>query len=154
MESHLQNVAAGAPPDVRRLIEYKRPFEFRPVQPPDYLGLEKRPALKYLWFRAVAALPDDEALHRSLLAYVSDFYLLDTALMPHSVSRLSPKLMLASIDHAMWFHRSMRLDDWLLYAIDSPSASGARGFTRGSVFARDGRLVASTSQEGLLRVTS
>jgi acyl-CoA thioesterase-2 len=102
----------------------------------------------------VDRLADDEALHRCLLAYVSDFHLLDTALKPHGISMISPKLVIASVDHAMWFHRSVRVDDWLLYAVDSPSASGARGFTRGSVFARDGRLVASAAQEGLIRVTS
>ena len=102
----------------------------------------------------MAALPDDEALHRCLLAYVSDFNLLDTALMPHGISLTAANLVIASIDHAMWFHRSVRVDDWLLYAIDSPSASGARGFSRGSVFALDGRLVASTAQEGMLRVIS
>ena len=105
--------------------------------------------LKHIWFRAVDGLPDDEALHRCLLAYASDFHLLDTALRPHGrVASISPNLVIASIDHAMWFHRSVRVDDWLLYAADSPSASGARGFTRGSVFARDGRLVASAAQEG------
>jgi acyl-CoA thioesterase-2 len=85
---------------------------------------------------------------------VSDYYLLDTALMPHAVSMVSNRLIIASIDHAMWFHRSVRVDDWLLFATDSPSASGARGFTRGSVFTRDGRLVASASQEGLIRPKS
>lgn len=154
IEHHYRKIAADAPPAIRRLLEQKRPFEFRPVRPPDFLRMEKGPPLKYVWFKAVAALPDDEALHRCFLAYVSDFYLLDTALMPHAVSMGSPQLVMASIDHAMWFHRSVRVDDWLLYATDSPSASGARGFTRGSVFARDGRLVASTSQEGLIRMTS
>jgi acyl-CoA thioesterase-2 len=136
------------------MLEQKRPFEFRPVQPPGPLHREKSAPLKYVWFRAVGKLADEEALHRSLLAYVSDFHLLDTALRPHGVSMISSKLVIASVDHAMWFHRSVRVDDWLLYAIDSPSASGARGFTRGSVFARDGRLVASAAQEGLIRVTS
>jgi acyl-CoA thioesterase-2 len=154
IETHYRKFAVNAPPAVRRMLEQKRPFEFRPVRPPDFLHKEKAAPLKYVWFRAVAALPDDEALHRCFLAYVSDFHLLDTALMPHAVSMGSPKLVMASIDHAMWFHRSVRVDDWLLYATDSPSASGARGFTRGSVFARDGRLVASTSQEGLIRMTS
>jgi len=107
-----------------------------------------------MWFRTVDKLPDEEALHRCLLAYVSDFHLLDTALKPHGISVVAPKLVIASVDHAMWFHRSVRVDDWLLYAIDSPSASGARGFARGSVFARDGRLVASAAQEGLMRVMS
>ena len=104
--------------------------------------------IQHIWLRAVDALPDDEALHRCLLAYVSDFNLLDTAMMPHGVTLTTPKLTIASIDHAMWFHRHVRVDEWLLYATDSPSASGARGFARGSVFSRDGRLVASTSQEG------
>ena len=154
IDTHYRKFAGTAPPAIRRMLEQKRPFEFRPVRPPDFLRGEKAPPLKYVWFKAVAALPDDEALHRCLLAYVSDIYLLDTALMPHAVSMGAPNLVMASIDHAMWFHRSVRVDDWLLYATDSPSASGARGFARGSVFARDGRLVASTSQEGLIRMTS
>src|SRR5450755_1132547 len=151
VESYYRETAHQLPAAARRMLEQKRPFEFRPVQRPDYLRREKSAGLKYIWFRAVDALPDDEALHRSLLAYVSDFHLLDTALKPHALSMASGKLQVASIDHAMWFHRSVRVDDWLLYAIDSPSASGARGFTRGSVFARDGRLVASAAQEGLIR---
>jgi acyl-CoA thioesterase II len=145
---------ANAPPAMLRMLEQKRPFEFKPVDPLDFFRAEKAPPLKYVWFRAVDVLPDDEALHRCLLAYVSDFHLLGTALKPHGISMATTKLTVASIDHAMWFHRSVRVDGWLLYAIDSPSASGARGFTRGSVFARDGRLVASVSQEGLIRVVS
>jgi acyl-CoA thioesterase-2 len=137
---------------LRRALEQKRPFEFRPVQPPSFLKPQKSPPLKHMWFRAVAKLPDDEPLHRCLLAYASDFHLLDTAMMPHALSLTSPRVMIASIDHAMWFHRDVRVDDWLLYSTDSPSASGSRGFARGSVFSRDGRLVASTSQEGLVRV--
>ena len=151
LESHYKDVAHQLPAAARRILEQKRPFEFRPVQPPDPLRREKSAPVTYIWFRAVDTLADDEALHRSLLAYVSDFHLLDTALKPHGVPMISPRLVIASIDHAMWFHRSVRVDDWLLYAIDSPSASGARGFARGSVFARDGRLVASAAQEGLIR---
>jgi acyl-CoA thioesterase II len=154
LEAHYRGVADKLPGAVRRMLDQKRPFEFRPVQPPDLLRNEKSAPLKYIWFRAVDKLADGEALHRSLLAYVSDFHLLDTALRPHAISMISPNLVIASIDHAMWFHRSVRVDDWLLYAIDSPSASGARGFTRGSVFSLDGRLVASAAQEGLIRVTS
>jgi acyl-CoA thioesterase-2 len=154
LQSHYLDVADRLPAAVRRAVEQNRPFEFRPVQPPDPLRRKKSAALKYVWFRAVDKLADDEALHRCLLAYASDFHLLDTALNPHGESLISPKMVIASIDHAMWFHRSVRVDDWLLYAIDSPSASGARGFTRGSVFARDGQLVASAAQEGLIRVTS
>jgi acyl-CoA thioesterase-2 len=153
IESHYRALADKLPAAARRVLEQKRPFEFRPVLEPDMLRREKSAPLKYIWFRTVDKLGDDQALHRSLLAYVSDFHLLDTALKPHGISMISPKLVIASIDHAMWFHRSVRVDDWLLYAIDSPSASGARGFTRGSVFARDGRLVASAAQEGLIRVT-
>jgi acyl-CoA thioesterase-2 len=153
-ESYYREAADQLPAAARRILEQKRPFEFRPVQPPDFLRREKSEPLKYIWFRAVDALAADEALHRCLLAYVSDFHLLDTALKPHGISMISGKLVIASVDHAMWFHRSVRVDDWLLYAIDSPSASGARGFARGSVFARDGRLVASAAQEGLIRVTA
>ena len=151
MQHYYRGVAEQLPPLARRMLEQKRPFEFRPVPPHDPLRREKSEPLKYIWFRAVDKLPDDEALHRCFLAYVSDFHLLDTALKPHGISMISSKLMIASVDHAMWFHRPVRVDDWLLYAIDSPSASGARGFTRGSVFARDGRLVASAAQEGLIR---
>jgi acyl-CoA thioesterase II len=154
LETHYRAMADQLPAAARRVLEQKRPFEFRPVQPPDPLRRDKSEPIKHVWFRAVDTLPDEEALHRCLLAYVSDFHLLDTALKPHGFAMISPRLMIASIDHAMWFHRRVRVDDWLLYAIDSPSASGARGFTRGSVFARDGRLVASAAQEGLIRVTA
>jgi acyl-CoA thioesterase II len=154
LEAHYRNMADKLPAAARRVLEQKRPFEFRPVHPPDLLRRDKSPPHNYIWFRAVDKLPDEEALHRCLLAYVSDFHLLDTALRPHGIAMMSPRLVIASIDHAMWFHRSVRVDDWLLYAVESPSASGARGFTSGSVFARDGRLVASAAQEGLIRVTS
>jgi len=125
------------------------PFEFRAVNPNDYLTHEKRPALRQVWFRAVGELPDDQALHRCLLTYVSDYHLLATATLPHGVNFLD--LQLASIDHAIWFHRDLHAGEWHLYSIESPSASGARGFCRGSIFSRDGRLVASVAQEGLIR---
>ncbi|HEV7715581.1 MAG TPA: acyl-CoA thioesterase II [Steroidobacteraceae bacterium] len=140
------------PERVRKLVEGPRPFEFRMVQAVNPFDVRKAAPSREVWFRASGAVPDDESLHRRLLAYVSDFYLLDTAALPHGVSFFSSKVIMASIDHAMWFHRPLRVDDWLLYALDSPSASGARGFGRGSVFSRDGRLVASTAQEGLVRV--
>jgi acyl-CoA thioesterase-2 len=149
---YFREIVAHLPPRLQRLVETKRPIEFRPTQPPTFLSSTKVEPHRDVWFRAVGTLPDDEALHRCLLAYMSDFNLLDTALMPHGLSMATDKLVMASIDHAMWFHRSVRVDDWLLYSTDSPSASGARGFTRGSIFARDGRLVASTSQEGLMRM--
>jgi acyl-CoA thioesterase-2 len=141
---------AYLPERTRRFLETPRPFEFRSVQP--IVSLTKSAPARQVWFRAVGRLPDDESLHRCLLAYVSDFYLLDTATLPHGASSLSGKSVVASIDHAMWFHRPLRVDDWLLYDLESPSASGARGFAWASVFSRDGRLVASTAQEGLVRV--
>lgn len=140
------------PHKVSGFFRNQRPFEFRAVDPDDYLHPAKRPALRQVWFRVVGRLPDDQTLHRCLLTYVSDYHLLATATLPHAVSFL--QLQLASIDHAIWFHRDLRVDDWLLYAIESPSASGARGFSRGSIYARDGRLVASVAQEGLIRQDS
>ena len=151
---------AGPPPEllerfperVRRFFAQPRPFEFRMVQPIDYLAPRRESPVRQIWFRAVASVPPDEMLHRRLLAYVSDFFLLDTTTLPHGTSFMRPSIVMASIDHAMWFHRPLRVDDWLLYAMESPSASGARGFARASVFARDGRLVASAAQEGLVRM--
>jgi acyl-CoA thioesterase II len=140
------------PEKVRRFLEKERPFEFRSVQPVDFLKRRVGPPINQIWFRAVGKLPDDESLHRCLLAYVSDYNLLDTATVPHGASFLRGDLVMASIDHAIWFHRSARVDDWLLYSMDSPSTSGARGFARGSVFDRTGRLVASVAQEGLIRL--
>lgn len=130
----------------------QRPFEFRAVSPDDYLTREKRPARKLVWFRVTGQLPDDQSLHRCLLTYVSDYHLLATATMPHGVNFL--ELQVASIDHAIWFHRDLRVDQWMLYEIESPSASGARGFSRGAIYARDGALVASVAQEGLIREDS
>ncbi|MDM0027533.1 acyl-CoA thioesterase [Variovorax saccharolyticus] len=127
-------------------------LEYRRVDPDDLLTPEPRPAESALWMRAIAALPDDPNVHRALLAYASDHGLLGAAMRPHGLSFMSGQVRPASLDHAMWFHRDFRLDDWLLYSLDSPSASGARGLCRGSIFARDGRLVASTAQEGMLRV--
>lgn len=127
-------------------------LEYRRVDPDDLLAPEARPAESALWMRAIAALPDDPNVHRALLAYASDHGLLGAAMRPHGLSFMSGQVRPASLDHAMWFHRDFRLDDWLLYSLDSPSASGARGLCRGSIFARDGRLVASTAQEGMLRV--
>ncbi len=137
------------PHKVSGYFRNQRPFEFRAVSPDDYLTREKRPASKLVWFRVIGVLPDDQSLHRCLLTYVSDYHLLATATMPHGVNFL--ELQVASIDHAIWFHRDLRVDDWMLYAIESPSASGARGFSRGSIYARDGALVATVAQEGLIR---
>ncbi|HXQ64918.1 MAG TPA: acyl-CoA thioesterase II [Steroidobacteraceae bacterium] len=148
--SYHEEILAELPEKVRRIFEHHRPFEFRPVRMPNYIDPEPLPPAKQVWFRAVDRIASEaDWLHRCLLAYVSDYNLLDTATLPHPAS--VAHLQMASIDHAMWFHRPFRADEWLLYAVDSPSASGARGFARGSIFARDGRLVASTAQEGLIR---
>ncbi|MDT0501715.1 MULTISPECIES: acyl-CoA thioesterase II [unclassified Halomonas] len=111
-----------------------------------------QPARKRVWFRLVGDLPDDPATHRGLLTYSSDFNLLTTALVPHGIGFRDPKLQIASLDHALWFHQEVRVDDWLLYDMDSPWAGQARGFARGSIYDRDGRLVASSAQEGLTRL--
>jgi acyl-CoA thioesterase-2 len=145
-------VAERLPEKMRRFLVRERPFELRPVDPVDYLDPQPAPPLQHIWLRTAGALPDDPRLHRCLLAYISDFNLLGTATRPHATDFSSENLTMASIDHAMWFHRDFRIDDWLLYSMDSPSASGARGFARGSLYDRGGRLVASTAQEGLVRV--
>ncbi len=146
------DVLERLPEKMRSFLLRERPFELRRVEPLDIWQTSAAPPVQNVWLRAVGRLPDDDRLHRSLLAYVSDYNLLATATLPHAVGVLDGGLITASLDHAMWFHRPFRLDDWLLYSMDSPSASGARGFTRGSVYARDGRLVASAAQEGLIRV--
>ena len=141
------------PERMRRLFESCMPFEFRFVETPEFANMTSRPPYAHIWFRAVDDLGAENAgLHRCLLAYISDYYLLGTSLLPHGIPLLRGNLQTASLDHAMWFHRPVRVDEWLLYSMESPSASGARGFTRGSIFTRDGRLVASTAQEGLIRV--
>jgi len=142
-------LVARVPEKVRYFFRQQRPFEFRAVNPPDFLNPVKRVAEKRVWFRVNGGLPADQALHRSLLTYVSDYHLLDTATLPHGVSFM--ELQMASIDHAIWFHRDVKVDEWLLYVTDSPSASGACGFARGAIYSRDGILVASVAQEGLIR---
>ncbi len=129
----------------------ERPIEIRVVNPDDSIPGRVQEPKRYSWIRSSGALPDDPAVHQCLLAYASDWGLLSTSLRPHGVSIMSRAVQTASLDHAMWFHRDFRIDDWLLYVTDSPSAQSARGFTRGEVFTRDGRLVASTAQEGLIR---
>lgn len=142
----------GVPMKLRRFLTEKRPFEFRPVRPINFTQREKLPPETYVWIRAVDELPDDPVLHQNLLAYVSDYELLGASTLPHELSYAADNVIMASLDHALWFHRRLRIDQWHLYAIDSPNASGARGFSRGQFFAEDGSLVASSSQEGLVRV--
>ncbi|MBE0403921.1 acyl-CoA thioesterase [Halomonas citrativorans] len=110
------------------------------------------PAGQCLWFRFAGTLPDAPTLHRHLLSYASDFNLLTTSLLPHGIQFTDPKLRIASLDHALWLHEDARLDEWLLYVIDSPWAGNSRGLARGHIYRRDGRLIASTAQEGLTRV--
>ncbi|MBN8265552.1 MAG: acyl-CoA thioesterase II [Xanthomonadales bacterium] len=140
------------PTKVQRWLDRQGPFEFRHVYPRDELHPPKRPPYQQVWFRLSSPVGDAPELHRALLAYASDFHLLGTATFPHGISYYQPNVAMASLDHALWFHRPFRADEWLLYSLDSPSAQGARGMARGLVFDRAGRLVASTAQEGLIRV--
>lgn len=140
------------PEAVRAVYTQDRPIEFRPIDPLDRFHPERRPPRKHVWFRAVGPMPDAPLCHQAVLAYASDYGLLGAALLPHGLSFLRPELQAATLDHALWFHRPFRVDEWLLYEMDSPSAYGARGFTRGSIFTREGTLVASAAQEGLLRL--
>lgn len=140
------------PTKVQRWLDRQGPFEFRHVYPRDELHPPKRPPYQQVWFRLSSPVGDAPELHRALLAYASDFHLLGTATFPHGISYYQPNVAMASLDHALWFHRPFRADEWLLYSLDSPSAQGARGMARGLVFDGAGRLVASTAQEGLIRV--
>jgi acyl-CoA thioesterase II len=131
---------------------HTRPIEFRPINPADMINPVPQAPQQMAWMRTSGALPDDLRLHQCVLAYLSDWSLLDTATLPHGISYLQNNIQMASLDHAMWFHRPFRADEWLLYVQDSPSASGARGFNRGLIYAQNGSLVASATQEGLMRV--
>jgi acyl-CoA thioesterase-2 len=139
------------PDRLRQRLLRRRPIELRPCKPRDRLAPSAEAPVAHCWFRAIAPLPDDPALHRAVLAYASDMALLGTSMLPHPVSWATPGMQTASLDHALWLHEPFRADDWLLYATDSPWAGHARGFNRGRIFTRDGRLVASTAQEGLIR---
>ncbi len=147
----LQRLIPHLPENMRSYWERDRPIELRLVDPSRYFDRKPRAPLQMVWMRATGRLPDNPAFHQCVLAYASDFTLLDTALIPHGRMSFDPDVQLASLDHAMWFHRPFRADEWLLYVQDSPSAFGARGLTRGSVFTRDGTLVATVAQEGLTR---
>ncbi len=145
-------VLEKVPEKMRRFLTAKRPFEVRPVRPVNFDKPERLPPEKHIWIRAVDKLPDTYSLHQNLLAYVSDYELLGTSTLPHGVLYGRNMVQMASLDHALWFHRDVRVDDWLLYTFDSPNAAGARGFARGQFYTRDGVLVASVAQEGLFRV--
>jgi len=151
-EAELWRANAHMVPDhLKSYVLRPRPLEFRHVyqrNPLDPVPAEPRHAS---WFRTVAPIGDEETMHRAILAYASDMTLLSTCGQPHAISYLGPQFQIASLGHAVWFHGDFRADDWLLYVTDSPSASGARGYNRGQIFTRDGRLVASVAQEGLIR---
>ena len=144
-------ILAKLPPEMRASISRERPIDLRYDGEVAIWTAERRPPSQQVWMRADGALPDDPALHQVIVAYASDLTLLDTALLPHGVAWADEAVQIASLDHAMWFHRPFRADQWLLYDLHSPNAAGARGFTLGRIFTRDGRLAVSVAQEGLMR---
>lgn len=146
-----EQLAPHVPEHLRDTLTRERPIEIRPVDPINPFKPEARPPHKQSWFKTQGHLPDDPVLHRCLLTYASDFSFLGTSLNPHGVTFMSKGMQVASLDHAIWFHRDFRMDEWLLYDKDSPSASGGRGFNRGNFFNQQGGLVASTTQEALIR---
>ncbi len=139
------------PPSIRNQILCDKPIEIRPVNPVDPFAPKKEEPVRYVWFKTIHKMPDEMAVHQYMLAYASDFGLVGTSLYPHGYTFYDPRMQVASLDHAMWFHRDFRMDDWLLYVCNSPNASKALGFNHGHIFSRNGQLVASTSQEGLIR---
>jgi acyl-CoA thioesterase II len=143
--------AGPVPPQLAEALRIPGAIEFRPVEPQNPLRPTPGEPRQAVWFRAVDRIPDDPQLHRCILAYASDYHLVGTALRPHGRTWWQPSMIVASIDHALWFHRAARVDEWLLYSMDSPSAQSARGLARGLVHDRSGRLVASVAQEGLMR---
>jgi len=142
------------PAAMRSYWERDRPIDMRVVDISRYLGREKKAPVQQIWFRAAGRLPDDPAVHQAVLAYASDFTLLDTALIAHGKLLFDADIQLASLDHSLWYHRPFRADEWMLYVQDSPNAHGARGFSRGSIYTREGALIASAAQEGLMRLRS
>ena len=147
-EDRLEQVS----PLLRRWFTRTGPFDFRPTQKRDVFNPHPQPPYSNIWFRLSEKIDASDGMHRALMAYASDFHLVGTATLPHGISFIQDNLMMASLDHGMWFHRPARVDDWLLYSCDSPSSSGGRGLARGLIYDRDGRLVASTIQEGMIRV--
>jgi acyl-CoA thioesterase-2 len=146
-----KNMLPTMPDPVRRYYERERPIELRPVEYDRYGGKKYPDGRFHIWIRTTGRLPDELAIHQCVLAYASDMTLLDAALAPHGRTLFEKEFMAASLDHALWLHRPFRADDWLLYAQDSPNLHGSRGFARGLIFTRDGKLVASVAQEGLVR---
>jgi len=152
-ESEVRKSLLPTMPDpVRRYYERERPIELRPVEYERYLGKKLSDGRFNVWFKTNSALPDDPSIHQCVLAYSTDMGLLDTALVRHGRTLFEKEFMAASLDHALWLHRPFRADEWLLYAQDSPNLHGSRGLARGLIFTRDGTLVASVAQEGLVRL--
>ena len=147
-----RRIAAHVPEAYREQFLRPRPIELRAVDRKEIIHPPKAPPNQSVWVRATGALPDDPALHQCVLAYASDMTLLDTSLLPHGIGWFENRVQMASIDHAMWFHRPFRADEWLLYVQDSPAMHGARGFNRGLIYSESGKLVASVAQEGLIRL--
>ncbi len=139
------------PASIRDKLVAEKPIEMRPVTFVNPIDPEVEPAKRLVWFKANGKMPDDLRIHRYLLAYASDFNFLLTALQPHGVSYFTEGMQVVTVDHSMWFHHDFRLDDWLLYSVESSVASDGRGLVKGQIFTRDGKLVASTIQEGLIR---
>ncbi len=147
----VKRIADQIPARIRERLQCPQPIELRPVEPMNLFSPEKREPVRYQWLKAISRIPDDPSIHQYLLAYASDYGFMTTSLYPHGQGILQPGMQVASLDHAMWFHRPFRIDDWLLYSVQSPNACGARGLAIGKIFDRQGVLVASVAQEGLIR---
>ncbi len=148
---YLRDNQEHIPEELRQKFLAEKPIDIRPVQQYNWLAPKPTNSIHQVWIKANGQLPDDLRMHTYLLAYTSDFHFLPTALLPHGASHWQPNFQIATIDHAMWFHRPFRFDDWLLYCMDSPSASNGRGLVKGQIYDQKGRLVASTMQEGVIR---
>lgn len=150
-QDHILTRRDDLPEDIRAKFVCERPIEMRPVRYHNPVSEDVSDPIRYVWFKANGLMPDDVRIHKYLLAYASDFNFLPTALQPHGKGFMSPNMQVVTIDHSMWFHRDFRMDDWLLYAVDSSSASGSRGLVRGRFFNREGKMIATSVQEGLIR---
>ncbi|MFC1516470.1 acyl-CoA thioesterase II [Thermodesulfobacteriota bacterium] len=144
-------IADRIPESIRDKILCQKPIELRPVDPVNPFSPDKREPVRYMWLKAIDNMPDDPVVHQYMLAYASDFGIIGTALYPHGHSYWDPEMQVASLDHALWFHRDFRMDEWLLYVMKSPNANRAKGLNNGQIFTQDGKLVASVTQEGLIR---
>ncbi|MEQ1801368.1 MAG: acyl-CoA thioesterase II [Gammaproteobacteria bacterium] len=152
LEALAREFSGELPARMQRFLKWERPIQVRPVDPRQFLFRDSRVPVKQLWMKTAEPLPADSLLHQALLAYISDYELIGTVTLPHGLHATREGLQMASLDHAMWFHRPVRVDEWLLFSLDSPAAAGGRGLARGYVFTAGGKLVATLAQEGLIRV--